>query len=71
MRLKQIPLSAQLLDLKEASQKLTEQFGKGYSDRAIRRLVNSGEWQENWHYVRLKRLIKIYLPAVQEWQLRE
>lgn len=64
---RRIPTSAKLLDIKDASHKLTEQFGSGYSVSAIRRWVQNGEWIQNWHYTRRGRMIKVYLPAVQEW----
>ncbi|MEP0872910.1 hypothetical protein NDA01_24130 [Trichocoleus desertorum AS-A10] len=67
---RQIPLDAKLYDLKDASILLSEQFGSGYSVRALRRLIESGEWVEGWHYMRRGKFLKIYLPAVQEWQLR-
>ena len=67
---KQIPLNAKLYSLQQASQLLNEQFDGGFSVREMRRLINSGEWLERWHYVRRGRQIKIYLTAVQEWQLR-
>lgn len=62
-----IPATAKLLDLKEASSALTEQFGEGYSVTSIRKWVRNGDWTEGWHYVRRNKLIKVYLTAVQEW----
>jgi hypothetical protein len=67
---KQIPLNAKLYGLRQASQLLNEQFDGGFSIREMRRLINSGAWLEHWHYTRRGRQIKVYLVAVQEWQLR-
>jgi hypothetical protein len=67
---RQIPLNAKLYSLRQASTLLNEQFDGGFSIREMRRLINSGEWIEQWHYIRRGRAIKIYLAAIQEWQLR-
>ncbi len=67
---REIPLDTRLYDLKDASILLTNQFGKGYSIQAMRRLIKSGEWVEGWHYRKRGKIFKIYLAAVQEWQLR-
>lgn len=66
---RKIPMDAKLLPLEEASAALTEQFGRGYSSGNIRRLVRRGEWVMGWHYVLMGKAIKVYIPAVQDWQI--
>jgi hypothetical protein len=64
----EIPAGGQLTDLKEAAIALTDRYGRGYSVRNIRRLIANGTWARNWHWTRTGKAIKIYLPAVQEYQ---
>ena len=61
-----IPLDAKLYSIQTASKILNDQFERGFSTREIRRLIASS-WVEGWHFVRRGKLIKIYLPAVQQW----
>jgi hypothetical protein len=65
---RKIPEGATLTSLKAASSALNEKYDGGYSMRTIRRLIKDGTWVFGWHYTRTGRLIKIYLPAAQEYQ---
>jgi len=59
---------AQLVSIDEA----TQQLGHGYSRRSILRRIDSGEWEEGFHWVdarrrgALRRVIKINLTAVRD-----
>jgi hypothetical protein len=68
---RQIPDDAKLYDIAEASQLLTHQYGKGWSIKVLRRLIESGEWVEGWHYIKPRKFYKIYLPAVRETILNQ
>jgi hypothetical protein len=64
---KPIPIDAVLTDLDKASGILGERYGKGYSVSAIRRKCLT-VWSFGEHWTRNGSIIKIYLPAVYEWQ---
>jgi hypothetical protein len=65
---RQIPEGAVLTSLKAASIALNDRYDGGYSVRTLRRLITNGTWKHDWHWTRTGRLIKIYLPAAQEYQ---
>jgi hypothetical protein len=66
---RQIPNDARLHNLREASQILTEQYQSGYSIGSIRRYIRIGAWNYGWHYTKTGNRYKIYIPAIQEWQV--
>ena len=63
-----LPPDAELVPIKEASQRL----GQGYSRSSITRRIRSGEWKEGIHWIddrplgSGKAIIKINLTAVNE-----
>lgn len=63
---RQIPKDAKLHDITEASHLLTEQYGRGWSVKVLRRLIQSDEWVQGWHYIKHGKFYKLYLPAIRE-----
>lgn len=70
-----IPADAKLYSIKESSRLLTERYGEGYSESAIRQLIASADWIEGVHWADRRRKggkyrrPKVYLEAVQRWQV--
>ncbi|BAS55282.1 hypothetical protein NIES2135_54460 [Leptolyngbya boryana NIES-2135] len=61
-----IPPDAKLHDLEETSKLLTDQFSGGFSVKSLRRLIKS-DWTEGTHYLYVRKRLKFYLPAIQDW----
>jgi hypothetical protein len=67
-----IPPDAQLHTIAKASAILTDQFQDGYSPASIRARIKRGrEWRFGWHYTKTGNRYKIYIPAVQDWQVNQ
>lgn len=70
-----IPPGARLYSVREASRILSELWGEGYGESAIRDLIDGGDWVEGVHWCDRRRKggryrkPKIYLEAVKRWQV--
>jgi hypothetical protein len=60
----EIPLTAKLLDVKDAAKELTDRIGRGYSPRSIWRRIESGRWEEGKQYKRIGGIVKVYIEGV-------
>jgi hypothetical protein len=65
-----IPPDAQLHTIAQASAILTEQFQDGYSVSSIRLRIKC-DWRFGWHYTKTGGRYKIYVKAVQDWQVNQ
>ncbi len=68
---KRIPAGASLLSLVSAGKVLNAKYDGGYSLSTMKRLIRNGQWQFGWHWTRTGRFIKIYEPAIDEWQAQQ
>jgi hypothetical protein len=68
---KQIPTGATLLSLASAEKILNAKYDGGYSLSTMKRLIRNGQWHFGWHWTRTGRFIKIYEPAIDEWQAEQ
>lgn len=64
---KSIPLDAKLCNVRQASEILNEQFGGGFSEVNLRRLVRLQKFVEGVHYNKVGRSPRFYIPAVIEY----
>jgi hypothetical protein len=65
-----IPPDAQLHTIAQASAILTAQFQDGYSTSSIRLRIKL-DWRFGWHYTKTGGRYKIYVKAVQDWQVNQ